>query len=183
MTAINLTPRQITEQLNRHIVGQETAKRAVAVALRNRYRRSLLSEELKTEVIPKNILMIGPTGVGKTEIARRIAKLTNAPFIKVEATKFTEVGYVGRDVESMVRDLVEASRRLVKDEMFERVKDQAERNANDILVKLLVPSKVKEKLTQNPLKCCSDKKSHLKKIQQIRMNRKFVHDVRKLPKI
>ena len=150
MTAINLTPRQITEQLNRHIVGQETAKRAVAVALRNRYRRSLLSEELKTEVIPKNILMIGPTGVGKTEIARRIAKLTNAPFIKVEATKFTEVGYVGRDVESMVRDLVEASRRLVKDEMFERVKDQAERNANDVLVKLLVPSKVKEKLTQNP---------------------------------
>lgn len=90
---------------------------------RNRYRRSLLSEELKTEVIPKNILMIGPTGVGKTEIARRIAKLTNAPFIKVEATKFTEVGYVGRDVESMVRDLVEASRRLVKDEMFEKVKD------------------------------------------------------------
>ncbi|MCM3722204.1 MULTISPECIES: ATP-dependent protease ATPase subunit HslU [Solibacillus] len=150
MTSINLTPRQITEQLNRHIVGQETAKRAVAVALRNRYRRSLLSEELKTEVIPKNILMIGPTGVGKTEIARRIAKLTNAPFIKVEATKFTEVGYVGRDVESMVRDLVEASRRLVKDEMFERVKDQAERNANDVLVKLLVPSKVREKLTQNP---------------------------------
>lgn len=150
MTAINLTPRQITEQLNRHIVGQETAKRAVAVALRNRYRRSLLSEELKTEVIPKNILMIGPTGVGKTEIARRIAKLTNAPFIKVEATKFTEVGYVGRDVESMVRDLVEASRRLVKDEMVERVKEQAERNANDVLVKLLVPSKVKEKLSQNP---------------------------------
>src|SRR5690606_8553583 len=150
MTSINLTPRQITEQLNRHIVGQETAKRAVAVALRNRYRRSLLSEDLKTEVIPKNILMIGPTGVGKTEIARRIAKLTNAPFIKVEATKFTEVGYVGRDVESMVRDLVEASRRLVKDEMFERVKEQAERNANDVLVKLLVPSKVKEKLSQNP---------------------------------
>ena len=150
MTSINLTPRQITEHLNRHIVGQETAKRAVAIALRNRYRRSLLSEELKTEVIPKNILMIGPTGVGKTEIARRIAKLTNAPFIKVEATKFAEVGYVGRDVESMVRDLVEASRRLVKDEMVEAVKEQAERNANDVLIKLLVPSKVKEKLTQNP---------------------------------
>ena len=94
--------------------------------------------------------MIGPTGVGKTEIARRIAKLTNAPFIKVEATKFTEVGYVGRDVESMVRDLVEASRRLVKEEMVEAVQDQAEKNANDLLVKLLVPSKVKEKLTQNP---------------------------------
>lgn len=146
----NLTPRQITEHLNRHIVGQETAKRAVAIALRNRYRRSLLSEDLKNEVIPKNILMIGPTGVGKTEIARRIAKLTNAPFIKVEATKFTEVGYVGRDVESMVRDLVEAARRLVKDEMTEAVQEQAERNANEVLVKLLVPSKVKEKLTQNP---------------------------------
>ena len=106
MTTNNLTPRQITEHLNRHIVGQDEAKRAVAIALRNRYRRSLLSEDLKHAVIPKNILMIGPTGVGKTEIARRIAKLTNAPFIKVEATKFTEVGYVGRDVESMVAQVV-----------------------------------------------------------------------------
>lgn len=150
MMTNHLTPRQITEHLNRHIVGQETAKRAVAIALRNRYRRSLLSEDLKTAVNPKNILMIGPTGVGKTEIARRLAKLTNAPFIKVEATKFTEVGYVGRDVESMVRDLVEVSRRLVKEEMVEAVKEQAERNANEVLVKLLVPSKVKEKLTQNP---------------------------------
>lgn len=150
MTANNLTPRQITEQLNRHIVGQETAKRAVAIALRNRYRRSLLSEDLKNEVIPKNILMIGPTGVGKTEIARRIAKLTNAPFIKVEATKFTEVGYVGRDVESMVRDLVEASRRLVKEEFVEAVQEQAESNANEQLVKLLAPSKLKEKVVQNP---------------------------------
>lgn len=150
MTINNLTPRQITEHLNRHIVGQEMAKRAVAVALRNRYRRSLLNDELKNEVIPKNILMIGPTGVGKTEIARRIAKITNAPFIKVEATKFTEVGYVGRDVESMVRDLVEASHRLVKDEMVDAVQDQAQRNANEQLVKLLVPSKIKEKVTQNP---------------------------------
>lgn len=146
----NLTPRQITDHLNRHIVGQDAAKRAVAIALRNRYRRSLLSDDLKNEVIPKNILMIGPTGVGKTEIARRIAKLTKAPFIKVEATKFTEVGYVGRDVESMVRDLVEAARRLVKEEMTEAVQEQAERNANDALVKLLVPSKIKETLTQNP---------------------------------
>ncbi|MEK4698868.1 ATP-dependent protease ATPase subunit HslU [Solibacillus sp. FSL R7-0668] len=150
MMTTNLTPRQITEHLNRHIVGQETAKRAVAIALRNRYRRSLLSEELKGEVIPKNILMIGPTGVGKTEIARRIAKLTNAPFIKVEATKFTEVGYVGRDVESMVRDLVEAARRLVKEEMTVAVQEQAEHNAKEVLVKLLVPSKIKETLTQNP---------------------------------
>lgn len=150
MTTINLTPRQITEKLDRHIVGQKDAKRAVAVALRNRYRRSLLADDLKNEVIPKNILMIGPTGVGKTEIARRIAKLTNAPFIKVEATKFTEVGYVGRDVESMVRDLVEAARRLVKEEMAAAVEEQAEQNANAQLVKLLVPSKVKETLQQNP---------------------------------
>ena len=147
---INLTPRQITEKLDRHIVGQKDAKRAVAIALRNRYRRTLLSEDLKAEVIPKNILMIGPTGVGKTEIARRIAKLTNAPFIKVEATKFTEVGYVGRDVESIIRDLVEAARRLVKDEMMEGVKEQAEQLANEALVKLLVPSKLKEKMPQNP---------------------------------
>jgi ATP-dependent HslUV protease ATP-binding subunit HslU len=147
---INLTPRQITEKLDRHIVGQTEAKRAVAIALRNRYRRSLLADDLKAEVIPKNILMIGPTGVGKTEIARRIAKLTNAPFIKVEATKFTEVGYVGRDVESMVRDLVEAARRLVKDEMTENVKEQAEKLANKRLLKLLVPSKTKAKTIQNP---------------------------------
>ncbi|MGE7665022.1 ATP-dependent protease ATPase subunit HslU [Ureibacillus composti] len=150
MTNLNLTPRQITEHLNRHIVGQQDAKRAVAIALRNRYRRSLLAEEIRNEIIPKNILMIGPTGVGKTEIARRIAKLTNAPFIKVEATKFTEVGYVGRDVESMVRDLVESSRRLVKDEMMESVKEQAEQLANEAIVKLLVPSKMKAKMAQNP---------------------------------
>ena len=150
MKNFNLTPRQITDSLNRHIVGQNEAKRAVAIALRNRYRRSLLSDELKEAVIPKNILMIGPTGVGKTEIARRIAKLTNAPFIKVEATKFTEVGYVGRDVESMVRDLVEASRRLVKEEMTETVQEQAEKQANEQLVKLLVPSKFKAKMPQNP---------------------------------
>lgn len=146
-----LTPRQITEHLNRYIVGQTAAKRSVAIALRNRYRRSLLNDDLKNEIIPKNILMIGPTGVGKTEIARRIAKLTNAPFVKVEATKFTEVGYVGRDVESMVRDLVEASRRLVKEEMMEAVKEQAENQANEAIVKLLVPSKVKAKMAQNPL--------------------------------
>ena len=129
----NLTPRQITEHLDRYIVGQNEAKRAVAIALRNRYRRSLLSDDMKAEVIPKNILMIGPTGVGKTEIARRIAKLTNAPFVKVEATKFTEVGYVGRDVESMVRDVVEASHRLVKEEMMESVKEQAEELANEAI--------------------------------------------------
>jgi ATP-dependent HslUV protease ATP-binding subunit HslU len=150
MTQKNLTPRQITEHLDRNIVGQNEAKRAVAIALRNRYRRSLLNEDMKAEVIPKNILMIGPTGVGKTEIARRIAKLTNAPFVKVEATKFTEVGYVGRDVESMVRDLVEASHRLVKEEMMESVKEQAEELANEAIVKLLVPSLRKKQAMQNP---------------------------------
>ena len=118
--------------------------------LRNRYRRSLLNDEMKAEVNPKNILMIGPTGVGKTEIARRIAKLTNAPFVKVEATKFTEVGYVGRDVESMVRDLVESSHRLVKAEMMESVQEQAEELANAAIVKLLVPSLRKKQAMQNP---------------------------------
>ena len=150
MNKQQLTPKQITEHLDRYIVGQKDAKKSVAVALRNRYRRSLLSDEMKNEVIPKNILMIGPTGVGKTEIARRIAKLTNAPFIKVEATKFTEVGYVGRDVESMVRDLTEAAVRIVKDEMTEAVKDQAERLANDVIVRLLVPSLKKKNNAQNP---------------------------------
>ncbi|KOS69476.1 Clp protease ATPase [Lysinibacillus contaminans] len=150
MTKQNLTPRQIAEHLDRYIVGQNEAKRAVAIALRNRYRRSLLSDEMKAEVNPKNILMIGPTGVGKTEIARRIAKLTNAPFVKVEATKFTEVGYVGRDVESMVRDLVESSHRLVKEEMMESVQEQAEELANAAIVKLLVPSLRKKQAMQNP---------------------------------
>ncbi|TQR17404.1 ATP-dependent protease ATPase subunit HslU [Psychrobacillus soli] len=150
MKETNLTPKQITEHLNKYIVGQETAKKAVAVALRNRYRRQLLDEEMRNEVIPKNILMIGPTGVGKTEIARRIAKLTKAPFVKVEATKFTEVGYVGRDVESMVRDLVEAAIRIVKEEKMEEVKDQAVRLANDAIVKLLVPSLKKKNANQNP---------------------------------
>lgn len=147
----DLTPRQITEHLDRYIVGQKDAKRSIAIALRNRYRRSRLDEELRDEVIPKNILMIGPTGVGKTEIARRIAKLTGAPFVKVEATKFTEVGYVGRDVESMVRDLVEAAVRIVKEERFEAVKDQAEKAANDRIVKLLAPSLKKKSTGQNPL--------------------------------
>lgn len=135
-----LTPRQIVEKLDQYIVGQKEAKRAVAIALRNRYRRSLLGENIRDEIVPKNILMIGPTGVGKTEIARRIAKLVGAPFVKVEATKFTEVGYVGRDVESMVRDLVETSVRLVKEEKMLQVKEKAEINANRRLVEILAPS-------------------------------------------
>ncbi|MEK4238089.1 ATP-dependent protease ATPase subunit HslU [Paenibacillus sp. FSL H7-0714] len=146
----SLTPRQIVAELDKYIVGQKQAKKSVAVALRNRYRRSLLAEELRDEVVPKNILMIGPTGVGKTEIARRLAKLVNAPFIKVEATKFTEVGYVGRDVESMVRDLVETSIRMVKLERTEKVKDRAEELANERIVSILVPTSSKNKSQKNP---------------------------------
>ena len=145
-----LTPKELTAHLDRYIIGQDNAKRAVAVAIRNRYRRSLLSDEEKSEIIPKNILMIGPTGVGKTEIARRIAKLVHAPFLKVEATKFTEVGYVGRDVESMVRDLTEAGVRIVHAEKREEVREQAEKLANERLVKLIVPEKKKQSGGQNP---------------------------------
>ncbi len=132
-----LTPREIVRELDRYIIGQDDAKRAVAVALRNRYRRAQLPEDIREEVTPKNILMIGPTGVGKTEIARRLAKLVDAPFVKVEATKFTEVGYVGRDVESIIRDLVEAAIRLVKGQHAERVRVRAQANVEDRLVELL----------------------------------------------
>ncbi|MDR1619910.1 MAG: ATP-dependent protease ATPase subunit HslU [Clostridiales bacterium] len=139
-----LTPKQIVDALDKYIVGQDKAKRAVAIALRNRYRRSKLSEELREEITPKNIIMIGPTGVGKTEIARRFAKLVDAPLIKVEATKFTEVGYVGRDVDSMVRDLVEASIRLCKASRMENVRMMAETAAEQRLVDLLVPLRKSE---------------------------------------
>ena len=148
---LHFTPRQIVEKLDQYIIGQKDAKKAVAVALRNRYRRSKLAEDLRDEIAPKNILMIGPTGVGKTEVARRMAKLVGAPFIKVEATKFTEVGYVGRDVESMVRDLVEASVRIVKEEMMVKVKDKAEEQANQRLVEILVPGSQKAAGFKNPL--------------------------------
>lgn len=147
---MNMTPRQIVERLDQYIVGQKEAKKSVAVALRNRYRRSLLDEAIRDEVVPKNILMIGPTGVGKTEIARRMAKLAGAPFIKVEATKFTEVGYVGRDVESMVRDLAETAVRLVKEEKMNEVKEPAKEAANRRLVELLVPSRKKSTSVKNP---------------------------------
>lgn len=133
-----LTPKQIVEQLDRYIIGQDEAKRSVAIALRNRYRRSRLSPELREEITPKNIIMMGPTGVGKTEISRRLAKLVEAPFVKVEATKFTEVGYVGRDVDSMIRDLVEASIRLCKQEAYERVRMMAEAAAEQRLVDILM---------------------------------------------
>src|SRR5437016_11601260 len=134
-----LTPREIVVELDKYIVGQTAAKRAVAIALRNRVRRQKLQPEMAEEVLPKNILMIGPTGVGKTEIARRLAKLANSPFLKVEASKFTEVGYVGRDVESMIRDLVDISIDMVREEKLEDVADKAELNAEERLLDILVP--------------------------------------------
>ena len=142
---MNLSPKEIVLELDKYIIGQNEAKKAVAIALRNRYRRSRLSAELRDEITPKNIIMKGPTGVGKTEIARRLAKLVGAPFIKVEATKYTEVGYVGRDVESMIRDLVECSVRLVKEEQFEKVQSKAEKVAEDRLVRILVEVRKAEK--------------------------------------
>ncbi len=138
-----LTPRQIVAELDKYIVGQKEAKKAVAIALRNRWRRSKLPEDLRDEVIPKNILMIGPTGVGKTEIARRLANLVGAPFIKVEATKFTEVGYVGRDVESIIRELAEASFKMVKAEKMEEVQEKAKQLAEEKILDYLVPRKIK----------------------------------------
>jgi ATP-dependent HslUV protease ATP-binding subunit HslU len=148
---MDFTPRQILEELDKYIIGQQAAKRAVAVALRNRIRRSRLSPDIQEEIKPKNILMIGPTGVGKTEIARRLARLVGAPFIKVEATKFTEVGYVGRDVESMIRDLVEASIRLTKSSCVEKNYERAKELSTQRLLDLLDPPAKKENSFKNPL--------------------------------
>ena len=134
-----MTPREIVAELDKHVVGQHEAKRAVAIALRNRMRRQKLSSELAEEILPKNIIMIGPTGVGKTEIARRLARLTSSPFLKVEASRFTEVGYVGRDVESMIRDLVEIGIEMVREEKLEEIADRAEQNAEERLLDLLLP--------------------------------------------
>src|SRR4051812_42003865 len=145
----NLTPAQIVAELDRYVIGQNDAKRAVAVALRNRYRRQLLPEELRQEIQPKNILMIGPTGVGKTEIARRVAKIVDAPFLKVEATKFTEVGYVGRDVESIVRDLVEIAISMLHGQRLELVKDEATKLAAQRLADLLVEQLLEKKPAKN----------------------------------
>src|SRR5262244_484963 len=139
VTLDELTPREIVAELDKYVVGQKDAKRAVAIALRNRMRRQKLTPDLAEEVIPKNIIMIGPTGVGKTEIARRLAKLANSPFLKVEASKFTEVGYVGRDVESMIRDLVELGVDMVRGERLEEVRSKAAQNAEDRLLDILLP--------------------------------------------
>ena len=147
---LTLTPREIVRELDRFIIGQDGAKRAVAVALRNRYRRAMLPDDIRDEVTPKNILMVGPTGVGKTEIARRLAKLVDAPFVKVEATKFTEVGYVGRDVESIIRDLIEASIRLVKEQHISRIRIEAENAVENKLADLIArPEKQQKKV--NPI--------------------------------
>jgi ATP-dependent HslUV protease ATP-binding subunit HslU len=145
------TPKQIVEELDKYIIGQHKAKKAVAVALRNRYRRNLLPPEMREEIMPKNIIMMGPTGVGKTEIARRLAKLVNAPFIKVEATKYTEVGYVGRDVESMVRDLVEVAIRMVKNQKMSEVADRAKQLAEERLLDVLLPPRRRRNSSKNPL--------------------------------
>src|SRR6058998_2734965 len=139
ITLDELTPREIVAELDKYVIGQKDAKRAVAIALRNRMRRQKLPSDMAEEVMPKNIIMIGPTGVGKTEIARRLAKLANSPFLKVEASKFTEVGYVGRDVESMIRDLVEIAIENIREEKLEEVSDKAELNAEERLLDILLP--------------------------------------------
>jgi ATP-dependent HslUV protease ATP-binding subunit HslU len=151
MSNNGLTPREIVEKLDRHIIGQADAKRAVAIALRNRWRRQNVPDDLADEISPKNIIMIGPTGVGKTEIARRLAKLDNSPFLKIEASKFTEVGYVGRDVESMIRDLVELSLNMVKSEEQEHVRTKAAEIAEEKLLDLLLPPRPKEKMVSDML--------------------------------
>src|SRR5512136_594473 len=139
------TPREIVAELDKYVIGQHNAKRSVAIALRNRWRRQRVAEDLRDEIAPKNIIMIGPTGVGKTEIARRLAKLANAPFIKVEASKYTEVGYVGRDVESMIRDLTELAVVMVRTEQTATVQEKAERLAEERILDILIPSVRKHK--------------------------------------
>lgn len=146
----NMLPKDIVAHLDKHIIGQDEAKKSIAIALRNRYRRSQLPKELQEEISPSNIIMMGPTGVGKTELVRRVSKILGTPYVKVEATKFTEVGYVGRDVESMIRDLVEASIRLVRKEKIKSVQEEAQKMANERLVDLLVPNKRKAKNNNNP---------------------------------
>ena len=176
----SLTPRQIVAELDRYIVGQEEAKKAVAIALRNRYRRSKLPPELRDEVMPKNILMIGPTGVGKTEIARRLARLVNAPFVKVEATKFTEIGYVGRDVEGMVRDLVETAVRMVRQEKFVTVEARARELAAERIIEIMAP--YPERQLRNPLELIFGTRSSSEdfhteeKVRQVEYQRRILRE-------
>jgi ATP-dependent HslUV protease ATP-binding subunit HslU len=161
-----LTPKQIVAELDRHIIGQDDAKRAVAIALRNRWRRMQLSEDLREEVSPKNILMIGPTGVGKTEIARRLAKLAKAPFIKIEATKFTEVGYVGRDVDSIVRDLVDVAINMLREQQLQHVQQQAEDRAEERILDALLPTPRDSEPDANDSKDSSTRQMFRKKLRE-----------------
>ena len=157
-----LTPKVIVTELDKYVIGQNDAKKAVVIALRNRYRRKMVPDELREEIAPKNIIMIGPTGVGKTELARRLAKLFNAPFVKVEATKYTEVGYVGRDVESIIRDLLTCSINLVKKEMRSSVLDEAQLRAENQLLKSLLPGSDSKEFAEN-----EDRKSTKEKFREL----------------
>lgn len=174
-----MTPKEIVHELDQHIIGQYIAKKAVAIALRNRYRRSLVAEPLCSEIVPKNILMIGPTGVGKTEIARRLAKLINAPFIKVEATKFTEVGYVGKDVDSIIRDLTEMAMKKIKSESVEKNRLRAQQLAEDKILDVLLPSAdstecVETKETKNVVKDNNTRQKFRNKLQQGELDEKEI---------
>lgn len=185
----NLTPKEIVKELDNYIIGQQKAKKAVAIALRNRFRRQQLPKEVADDIIPKNILMIGPTGVGKTEIARRLAKLAGSPFIKVEASKFTEVGYVGRDVESIVRDLVRIAIDLVKAEKMESNKDKAQRNAEERILELLlpVPKKAKSSSAEAEIneedRFAETKEKLRKKLKEGKLNDKFIELEIKVPQV
>ncbi|HAJ77763.1 MAG TPA: HslU--HslV peptidase ATPase subunit [Clostridiales bacterium] len=175
---MNLTPKEIVAELDKYIIGQEEAKKAVAVALRNRYRRSKLSAQEREDIMPKNIILKGPTGVGKTEIARRLAKLVNAPFVKIEATKFTEVGYVGRDCESMIRDLIDVAVRMVKDEKLKAVKSKVERIVNEKLFNIIYPNKKIEGVDEN-----LDRQRIMAELQQGNYDAEYIEiDVKEQPK-
>ena len=169
-----MTPREITSELDKHIVGQNKAKRAVAIALRNRWRRMQLGEELRTEITPKNILMIGPTGVGKTEIARRLARLAQAPFIKIEATKFTEVGYVGRDVESIIRDLVDVAVKMIRETEIQKVQHLAEDLAEDRVLEALLPQARSDEKPQEDSSKSSARQVFRKKLRQGELDEKEI---------
>ena len=166
----NMTPREIVQELDKHIVGQDEAKRAVAIALRNRWRRQQLPEELRMEVTPKNILMMGPTGVGKTEIARRLARLANAPFIKVEATKFTEVGYVGKEVDSIIRDLVDTAVKMTREHEMAKVHFRAEEAAEERILDVLVPPRVDPNADGKPDFASEKRQKFRKKLREGELN-------------